>query len=268
MASLIPPPRAKKSLGQHFLHDAGVARRIANLLEISQADVVLEIGPGPGALTRHLLDDAPRRLICLEKDRELAPRLKAAHPRLEIILMDALQAPWERIGNAFPGIKLAGNLPYNIASPLMWDSISQTQGCTCAVFMVQKEVGKRICAAPGSKVYGGLSVWLQAHGKVEYAFSVGPGAFSPPPKVDSAVIRFYPFSTSDKAFTSKHLGAVIKRCFQRRRKQLGTILKDYLTDDAQEALRGANISLQARPETLSIKNFLTLAKCLGPRIAP
>ncbi|MCA1945625.1 MAG: 16S rRNA (adenine(1518)-N(6)/adenine(1519)-N(6))-dimethyltransferase RsmA [Desulfovibrio sp.] len=264
-------PRAKKSLGQHFLHDVNTARRIAGLLDIQPHETVLEIGPGTGALTRHLLAAGPRQLLCLEKDRDLAPRLKASHPDADIILMDAMQAPWERLGTACPGVKIAGNLPYNVASPMMWECISRTPGFERAVFMIQKEVAKRIAAAPGGKEYGALTVWLQAFATVEYAFTVGPGVFSPRPQVDSAVIVLRPRPLNYQALAPAgpgELAEVVRRSFQQRRKQLGTIWRGYIDEPLAAILETAGISLTARPETLSINNFLTLAKCLGPRIAP
>ncbi|GAB7080700.1 16S rRNA (adenine(1518)-N(6)/adenine(1519)-N(6))-dimethyltransferase RsmA [Megalodesulfovibrio paquesii] len=261
-------PRAKKSLGQHFLHDVNTARRIAGLLEITPEDTVLEIGPGTGALTRHLLAAGPHRLLCLEKDRDLAPRLKVEHPSIDLILMDAMQAPWPQLGTGLPGLKIAGNLPYNVASPMMWDCISQTPGYDRAVFMIQKEVAKRIVATPGGKEYGALSVWLQTFATVEYAFTVGPGVFSPRPKVDSAVIIFRPKIQPLQGVSAAAVAAVIRRCFQQRRKQLGTILKGCIDNTLEEVLKERGISLTSRPETLGVEDFLALAKCLGTRIAP
>ncbi|AGW14252.1 16S rRNA (adenine(1518)-N(6)/adenine(1519)-N(6))-dimethyltransferase RsmA [Megalodesulfovibrio gigas] len=266
-----PHPRAKKSLGQHFLHDVNTARRIASLLEIGPDDTVLEIGPGTGALTRHLIAAAPRRLICLEKDRELAPLLKTSHPDVDVVLMDAMQAPWDRLGAACPGLKIAGNLPYNVASPLMWDCIARTPGFERAVFMIQKEVARRIVAPPGGKEYGALTVWLQAFATVEYAFTVGPGVFTPRPKVDSGVIvlRPRPLNLHDLAPAGPaELAAVVRRCFQQRRKQLGTILRGYIDESVAGILAADGILLTARPETLAVSQFLTLAKCLGRRFAP
>lgn len=261
-------PRAKKSLGQHFLHDGNIIRKISALLEIGPQDAVLEIGPGTGALTARLAEAAPRRLLCLEKDRSLAPTVKRRWPQADVLLMDALAAPWERLGAALPGLKLAGNLPYNVASPLMWDCLSRTPDYERAVFMMQKEVALRVCAPPGGKTYGALSVWLQAHAAPRLAFSVGPTVFTPPPKVDSSVVVFLPRPERPRGEAGRWLAATIKLAFQQRRKQLGTIFRPYLDATIEEVMEHAAVSPQARPETLGVEAFLALSKWLGPRITP
>ena len=185
-------PRAKKSLGQHFLRREEICDRIAALLLPQAEDRVLEIGPGPGALTR-ALEAAPHAcLLLLEKDRHwAAERQRQAAPRTQAVLTDALRFDWRRISPERPW-KVIGNLPYNVASPLIWDIVSRAEGLKRAVFMVQKEVGQRLAAAPGNGHYGALSVWVQSYARPRLEFVVGPGAFSPPPKVDSAVLSFEP----------------------------------------------------------------------------
>ena len=183
-------PAAKKSLGQHFLTNPGICRRIVDLIAPSGSDSILEIGPGPGALTG-VLEKAPHaRLLLLEKDDYWAGvRAKEGGPSTEVRCMDALTFPWGDLEGQW---KLIGNLPYNVASPLIWDIAWKCRALTRAAFMVQKEVGDRLAAAPGTRHYGALSVWVQAWLCVRMEFTLGPGAFSPPPKVDSAVLSFTP----------------------------------------------------------------------------
>lgn len=260
------PGRPKKWLGQHFLHDLGVRRRIVESLGACENDRVLEIGPGRGALTGLLADLNARSLIALERDLDLAARIKAGHPGIQVVGCDALEFAWERLSRS-GGWRLIGNLPYNVASPLMWEIFSRASGWTRAVFMVQKEVGKRLAAGPGGKSYGALSVWVQSFTTVEPLFTVGPGAFSPPPKVESMVLRFEPLQGVDRM---EHglLADLLHLVFSKRRKQLGTILKGYWNDAMDEWLQGQGLDRKARPEVLSPDQFKSLArlvfKALGP----
>ena len=187
-AVLTAAPRAKKSLGQHFLKDAKTSARIVDLLRITPEDRVLEIGPGPGAITGIIHERGPARFRLIEKDSYWAAHHaeleRPAPPAVEVLNDDALAFPWESLEGPW---KIISNLPYNVASPLMWDIVSRTPELTRAVFMIQKEVAERLYATPGTKDYGALSVWIQSYARVEWGFVVGPGAFNPPPKVDSAV---------------------------------------------------------------------------------
>lgn len=251
-------PRAKKSLGQHFLTDPAICRRIVSLLETqgransAGGENILEIGPGPGALTRTLISLRPARLLLLEKDQYWAGHWQQECPSCEVIGGDALQFPWENMQGRW---KLAGNLPYNIASPLIWDIVSRCRAWDRAVFMVQKEVGLRLCASPGTGQYGALSVWAQSHAKPFLAFKLGPGAFQPPPKVDSAVVVFTPLEGLPPY--PQILNVVLKICFQKRRKQLGNILRPYL--ELLAAMESMGIDMRLRPEELMPEQFLALA---------
>ena len=255
-------PRAKKSLGQHFLRNEGICRRIAALLMPQPEDNVLEIGPGPGALTRALEAQPHARLLLLEKDRHWASeRQRHAAPGTQAVLMDALRFDWRRLP-ADGSWKIAGNLPYNVASPLIWDILSQGSATRC-VFMVQKEVGQRLAAAPGSRQYGALTVWVQAHARVRLEFALGPGAFSPQPKVDSAVLSFAPVPLAERPRHPRALERLLRVCFQQRRKQLGGIFTRAGLAWLAETLPALGLSPQLRPEALPVEAFLRLAGLLA-----
>lgn len=249
-------PKPKKSLGQHFLINQGICERIVKLLEPKESDQVLEIGPGPGALTKFLLKNPHKRLLLIEKDGYWADEREKT-TNAEVLQMDALQFNWDSLCEAGEW-KITGNLPYNIASPLIWDILSKCHCYSRAVFMVQKEVGERICAKPGSRQYGELSVWAQCHAKAKLNFSIGPGAFRPPPKVDSAVVSFEPLLQQPEY--PKALKFVLDTCFQQRRKQLGGIFRRAKLDILTDALPGLDIEPQQRPENLSCQDFLELAR--------
>jgi len=262
-SSIQAPPRygrfAKKRFGQHFLHDANVCRRIVAALELAPEDRVLEIGPGHGALSVHIAEAAPALYVAVERDLELALELKDKCPGVRPLAADALTVPWERLAPE-RGWKIAGNLPYNVASPLMWEIFSRATGMERAVFMVQKEVGQRLAAAPGSKTYGGLTAWAQSFVAVRLLFTVGPGAFTPRPKVDSAVLSFFPLD-GERGFEPRALAGLLKLCFQNRRKQLGNTLKSLLDDAVVQGLEQMGHTLRSRPEELSPMHFQALS-CL------
>ena len=249
--------RAKKSLGQHFLHQRSVAERIVRLLEIGPQDRVLEIGPGPGALSALLRTAHPACLLLVEKDGYWAAQRQQAGDG-HVVLMDALHFAWNRITPERPW-KIVGNLPYNIASPLLWDIASQADGLQRAVCMVQKEVALRIVASPGTKDYGALSVWLQSFVRPRLVFTVGPGAFTPPPKVDSALVLFEPLPPEKRARKSKELASLLKICFQNRRKQLRRIFRMHSAEYALPILRELDIDPSNRPEQLAPELFQELS---------
>ncbi|WP_297219487.1 16S rRNA (adenine(1518)-N(6)/adenine(1519)-N(6))-dimethyltransferase RsmA [uncultured Desulfovibrio sp.] len=254
-----PRPAAKKSLGQHFLKHEHICRRIAELVLPQPQDRLLEIGPGPGALTRALEEQPHSRLLLLEKDRYWAvERQRLAGPHTQAVLMDALRFPWFRISPANPW-KIAGNLPYNVASPMLWDMVAQARGMVRGVFMVQKEVGQRLAAQPGSGQYGALSVWVQSFVQPRLEFVVGPGAFSPPPKVDSAVLSFMPQDDAARPVHTAHLSRLLKLCFQQRRKQLGGIVRRCGQPALEAALEDSGIGPSLRPEQLAVTDFHRLA---------
>lgn len=248
-------PRAKKSLGQHFLRDSRICEKIVGMLHCLAEDSVIEIGPGPGALTHILQQQAFTSLLLLEKDTHWAAvRQQKAVAHTQAVLMDALTFDWTRLGPD-RSWKIIGNLPYNVASPLMWDIFSRARGLQRAVFMVQKEVGERLAAPPDSAHYGGLSVWVQSFVVPHWAFVVGPGAFSPPPKVDSAVLSFTPLPTTAWPNAPEKLAWLIKLCFQNRRKQLGSIFRQNSVLHLMDKLDMLGIDAKRRPETLSPDDF-------------
>lgn len=252
---------AKRSLGQNFLTDANIARKIVDALDIGPGDRVLEIGPGRGALTRHILARGPAQLRVLEKDDALADALEAEHPAIEVVRGDALKHPWENLAEG-EDWKIIGNLPYNIASPLIWDMVSRAHFAR-AVFMVQLEAGQRLAAKSGGRDYGALSVWVQNHARVELLFKVPPQVFHPRPKVTSAVLQFFLQVRRPAPEAASALAQTLRLCFQQRRKQLGSILKSKGISDYAELLGGLGIDPAARPETLAPERFLALAKSLS-----
>ncbi len=252
-------PRAKKSLGQHFLRHPQISQKIVELLHIKEGDCVLEIGPGPGALTDFLEMSLARTLLLVEKDRYWAGERQAkGSQRTQAVLMDAMHMSWRRIMPQQPW-KIISNLPYNVASPLMWDIFSQTTGLARAVFMMQKEVGQRLVAEPHTKAYGALTVWVRSFVRPQWAFVVGPGAFSPPPKVDSAVLAFEPLPLEQRPPHPDALARLLKMCFQNRRKQLKSIFRQGQAEHYVAGLKMLGIDAQKRPENLTPQEFCRLA---------
>ena len=249
-------PRAKKSLGQNFLQDRNIARKIVDSLHIDPGDPVLEIGPGPGALTGFIAERNPGRLLLVEKDDHWAGERQKALPGAEVFNVDALEMDWERFTGSW---KCIGNLPYNVASPLMWELFSRMRAFARAVFMIQKEVGQRIVAKPGTGAYGALSVWMQTFTEPKLEFIVPPQVFYPRPKIDSAVLSFEPQPSLPSQEESRALASVLRLCFQQRRKQLGTILKNQPISE-EDLPEGTGISFTLRPEQLTPGQFLLLAK--------
>lgn len=247
-------PLPKKSLGQHFLTNPQICQRIVSLLKPEAKDKILEIGPGPGALTR-LLEHLPyQKLVLIEKDAWWA-QARAANPRIEVKNQDAMKFDWLSLAIP-PAWKFIGNLPYNIASPLIWEIMKYCQIWKLAVFMVQKEVAQRITAPPGSKIYGAISVWTQAHARVKLEFTLAPGAFSPPPKVDSSVISLEPLP--DRPQYPDELSRLLHILFQQRRKQIGVILKK--APAFLDALKALAIPPTLRPEQLSPEEFIKISR--------
>ncbi len=239
--------------------DDNISRKIVNSLKIESEDNVLEIGPGHGALTKWILDKKPASFTVLEKDGELSKRLSEKWPGLNVMNGDALKYSWN---TARSGLKVVGNLPYNIASTLIWDMAASAPDIWGAVFMVQHEVGLRLTAKPANKQYGGLSVWVQSHMETNYLFKVGANVFNPKPKIDSAVISFFPKTTQLRPKYPDELSALIKMCFQKRRKQLGNILKSLWSDEIDQWFFEQGIKAAARPEELTPQQFQGLAKVL------
>ena len=254
----------RKRFGQHFLHDPGILRRIVQAIAPRPGDNVVEIGPGEGALTLPLLRELGR-LTAIELDRDLIPRLRAAAEgigELEIVSADVLTVDFSTLSRAGP-LRVVGNLPYNISSPILFHCIDHIDAIKDMHFMLQKEVVERMAAAPGSKVYGRLSVMLQLVCRVDPLLIVPPGAFRPPPKVESAVVRLTPRAASERAFTDAALLArIVKAAFGQRRKTLSNAIRDIAS---AEEISSAGIDPRTRAEQLSPSAFVALAEVVGKR---
>ena len=252
--------RAKKRFGQHFLHDPIIIEKIVRAIAPRDDDRLIEIGPGLGALTRPLLA-AAGKLTVIEIDRDIIPRLQPlCAAGLRIVEADALEVDYGALAPAGKQIRVAGNLPYNISTPLLFHLLGFAQHIHDMHFMLQKEVVERMCAAPGSEAYGRLSVSLAARAEVSYLFHVGPGAFKPPPQVDSAVARIRPRPPD---FTLRDWGAfdrVVAAAFSQRRKTLSNSLRSLL---AADQIKSAGIDPGLRAEKLSAAEFAALANLLA-----
>lgn len=256
-------PRPKKRLGQHFLTDPRLLGRIADALACTREDTVIEIGPGRGALTEHLLQRAGR-VIAIELDRELAPILRERwkdEPRFTLIEGDVLE---QDLGALAGGpYLLAGNVPYNITTPILFHAMQRPRP-TRAVYLVQKEVADRVVAAPGSDDYGALSVNVQALAQAERLFLVGAKSFNPPPKVESAVLRIVPRAEALLAAEEEEpFRLMVQGAFGLRRKQMRRVVRTLFDLDAAAAdalLSAAGVDPEARPETLGVLEFLRVLR--------
>lgn len=250
----------RKSLGQNFLQDQNIIRKIVASLNIQADDVVLEIGPGRGALTELILA-AGKQVHLVEYDRDLAAywRQRAEQElNLKVHECDILKFDLEQaIDHSEQKIKVIGNLPYNISSPVLFHLLQYAERILTQVVMLQKEVVDRICAKPGNKQFGRLSVMLQYRYQVEYLFTVPATAFYPPPKVESAIARFTPRqSIAHPVKNLKDLEFIVKQAFSQRRKTLRNTLKGSISSEQIESL---GISAGDRAEVLSVDNFVDLA---------
>ena len=254
--------RPKKSFGQHFLHDRRYIDWIVSSIAPRAEDFLLEIGPGEGALTLPLLA-AAGKLTAVELDTDLIPGLMAraaAVGELNVIQADVLKVDFSAIAHSHgvPRLRIAGNLPYYISSPILFHCVEHAAAIQDMHFMLQKEVVDRMAADPGSKVYGRLSVMLQLACRVEPLFNVPPEAFRPPPKVESSVVRLTPLAAHELHDADpRHVYAVVKAAFGQRRKTLSNALKQLLDSDA---IRRADVDPRARAETLAPADFVRLAK--------
>ncbi|HET8622628.1 MAG TPA: 16S rRNA (adenine(1518)-N(6)/adenine(1519)-N(6))-dimethyltransferase RsmA [Gemmatimonadales bacterium] len=264
-------PRPRKRLGQHFLTDSRILARIADAVEAGPTDTVVEIGPGPGGLTAELARRAGR-VIGLEKDRALAAALAGRWANVSIVEGDALGADWHRLASVDPlapspvnGYRVTGNIPYNITSPLIDKALSPPLPAVIA-FLVQREVADRVTAEPGSSDYGALSVGVQAVASVERLFRVSAGSFTPPPQVDSALLRMRP--RADRLIPDS-LAAAFRRLvvglFGFRRKQLLRGVREltgWPADRSAAALERSGLAPTVRPEVVSAPEFAVLLTVL------
>jgi len=250
---------ARKRFGQHFLHEQGVIERILRLLKPAADDAMVEIGPGHGALTRPLLG-LVNHLRVIEIDRDLVAQWHAcATPHLDIIEADALTVDYADLAtNAGQPLRLVGNLPYNISSPLLFALLAHPGAIRDMHFMLQKEVVDRMVATPGNRTYGRLSVALAARAAAIPLFDVGPGAFSPPPKVMSSVVRLMPRPADYPIDHWPTFDRLVTAAFTKRRKTLRNALADWLTADT---IAAAGIDPGLRPERITPAQFARLANC-------
>jgi 16S rRNA (adenine1518-N6/adenine1519-N6)-dimethyltransferase len=247
--------KPRKRLGQHFLHDPAVLQRIVEAIAPAREDAVVEIGPGEGALTRPLLERL-ERLTAIELDRDLAASLRREFPpqRLSVVGADALDFDF----SALPvGVRVVGNLPYNISTPLLFHLARYADRVRDMHFLLQKEVVDRMVARPSTPDYGRLSVMLQVRFAMAKLFEVGPGAFRPPPKVDSALVRLVPLPGKPDCDATQ-LERIVRGAFSARRKTLRNALplkaEDYL------ALR---LDPKLRPENLAPADYVRVARLLS-----
>lgn len=251
--------RPRKRFGQNFLHDPGVIDRIVRAIAPEQGDFLVEIGPGRGALTVPLLQKATH-LEVVELDRDLIPRLRDTcrdKGDLRIHNADALDFDFTTLPPPGVWMRLVGNLPYNISTPLIFHLLDQAAVIRDMHFMLQKEVVARMAAAPGNKVYGRLTIMLAAVCRVEPLFDIGPGAFTPPPRVRSTFVRLSPWKKPPFAIPDQEAFAkVVTLAFSKRRKTLRNALAGLVDEDM---IAAADCDPAARPETLEPAAFARLA---------
>jgi len=263
--------RPKKSLGQHFVHDPNILRKVIEAACLEPEDVVVEIGAGLGSLTEPLARRV-KKVYALEIDSSLADALKDRFPgrdKVDVVWADALQfdfgAPFRRWKRK---MKVVANLPYEISTPMIFRLLKERECFSLLVLMLQLEVARRLAAQPGTGDYGPLSVWSQLYSDVKIAFQVKPHSFLPPPRVHSAVVKFKILPRPRVAVEEeKMLEKVVRSAFTYRRKTLGKALQlgGFSGPRIKEALVRAGISPMARGETLNLEKFCTLARLLGSK---
>lgn len=257
------PHRARKRFGQNFLHDHGVINRILRAIAPREGQHLVEIGPGQGALTQGL-SSSGARLDVVELDKDLHAPLLAyfgGNPLFTLHKGDALKFDFRTLVQPGEKLRVVGNLPYNISTPLMFHLLKQADCIADMHFMLQKEVVQRLAAGVGMNHYGRLGIMVQYWCQVEHLFDVGPGAFNPPPKVDSAIVRLTPHTTlPHPADDVEMLEIVVREAFNQRRKTLRNTLKSMLDADSI-AEEGLDPTL--RPEQVDLAGFVRLANRLA-----
>lgn len=245
--------RPKKQLGQHFLNDKNIANKIVESLMAIDAEIVLEVGPGMGVLTKSLSERFGEKLYAAEVDDDSIGYLKSYIPELSerLLHIDFLKFDMHKIAKS--NIAIIGNFPYNISSQIFFKIIDNRNIVTEVVGMVQREVAQRICEPPGTKTYGILSVLLQAYFDIEYLFTVSEGVFTPPPKVKSAVIRLKRNQTQSLGCSETLFKRVVKAGFNQRRKTLRNSIKSVFN-----GFQGDHPLLSKRPEQLGVADFIEL----------
>lgn len=255
--------KARKRFGQNFLIDHGIIREIVRAVHPQKEDVIVEIGPGKGAITE-LLADACDHLSVIELDRDLVPWLKVKfekHPNFQLFQADALQFDFAQLITADHPLRIVGNLPYNISTPLIFHLLTYANKVRDMHFMLQKEVVKRMAAQPGESAYGRLGIMVQYYCAVEDLFDVPPTSFDPAPKVDSAIVRLSPYAQLPYVANNiKTLETLVNVAFQQRRKTLRNSLKQLLSAEQMESLP---VDLGLRPEEISLPEYVAISNLLG-----
>lgn len=253
--------RARKRFGQNFLHDPGIIQKIIMAINPRAGERLLEIGPGLGALTSHLLR-LTGSMDVIELDRDLVAKLQQQFDHLGELHVhsgDALKFDFRQLAKGSK-LRVVGNLPYNISTPLLFHLLSQVDVIQDMYFMLQKEVVQRMAAVPGTSSYGRLSIMTQYYCQVEQLFNVPPGAFSPPPKVDSSIVRLQPHHPLPcPADDMGSLSLLLRQVFSKRRKTLRNGLKGLLTE---QDIVDLGIDPELRPEVLGLKDFVALSNRL------
>jgi len=247
----------RKRFGQNFLHDRNIVDKILSAIEPRADDHIVEIGPGRGALTRPLLETGAK-LDVVEIDRDLAACIQAelADTRLTVHRADALNFDFGTIATGEKSLRLVGNLPYNISTPLLFHFLDHSGLFRDAHVMLQKEVVERMAASPGNKIYGRLTVSLGARCRVEPLFVVRPGSFTPAPRVDSAVARLIPEPERRARIANEvAFDRIVAQAFNQRRKRLANALRELFTEAQIESL---DVDPNARAETLGVDEFIAL----------
>lgn len=251
--------KARKRFGQNFLHDAGIIHQIVFAISPQSDDNIVEIGPGKGAITGPILEQIGK-INVVELDRDLIPILKenvATKGELVIHNADAMKYDFSQLSQEAHTLRVIGNLPYNISTPLLFHLVNFLPAIKDMHFMLQKEVVDRIVAKPNTKAYGRLGVMLQYFCHVEKLFIVKPGAFNPAPKVDSAIVRLTPHTNMPvKVSSESDLSIIVTQCFSMRRKTLRNNLKELLND---EEIESVNVNPACRAETLTLNEFALLS---------
>lgn len=254
--------RARKRFGQNFLHERWVIRRILDAIRPQPGETLVEIGPGRGALTLPLLD-AVGRLVAIELDRDLVAELSrkaAGHGELELRCEDALRIDFRQWAPTARSVRVVGNLPYNVATPILFHLLGQREALIDLHLLLQREVVQRMAAPPGGRERGRLSVMVQYACEVERLFDVAPGAFTPAPRVTSSLVRLRPRETPLVSVPDEEVfERLVATAFSGRRKTLRNTLRGWLTDDRFEA---AGVDPTRRAETLEIAEFAALARLL------
>lgn len=260
--------KARKRFGQNFLIDHGIINGIVRAVHPKKDDQIVEIGPGKGAITELLAAECDN-LSVIELDRDLVPWLKVKfekHPNFKLFQADALRFDFNDLMVDDQPLRIVGNLPYNISTPLIFHLLSYAGKVKDMHFMLQKEVVKRMTAQPGSGAYGRLGIMVQYYCQTEDLFEVPPTSFDPPPKVDSAIVRLIPYKALPfVANNVKTLESLVNAAFQQRRKTLRNTLKQILTE---EQLAQMPVDLSLRPENISIEDYVKMSNILGDLTLP